>query len=150
VANAVFKAAREGFIGQRDKVLIQSDCVGVLEAMLWGLDCQESRHPDGCELNRPRTRPRLAAGGGEKALKTIAAIAGPLDLELCVRHVRGHASGGGRQWVNRACDRAARQAMEAARRDAAPRAQPERPFRSANQDEGREDRMSRYAGDRAN
>jgi len=124
VANALFKAVKDGFIRQRDKVMIQSDCVAVLEAMLWGLDCQESQHPEGCGLSRPRTRPALAAGGGEKALTTIGAIAAPLELELVVRHVRGHTSGGGRQWVNRACDRAARKAMEAARRNRAPMAEP--------------------------
>jgi ribonuclease HI len=124
VANALFKAVKDGFVGERDKVMIQSDCVAVLEAMLWGLDCQESQHPNGCGLNRPRTRPALCAGGGEKALTTIGAMAAPLGLELVVRHVRGHTSGGGRQWVNRACDRAARKAMEAARRNRAPIAEP--------------------------
>ena len=120
VANALYKAVKDGFIQQRDRVMIQSDCVAVLEAMLWGLDCQESRHPDACGLKRPRTRPGLVAGAGEKALTTIGAIAAPLDLELFVRHVRGHTSGGGRQWVNRACDRAARKAMEIVRKTKAP------------------------------
>jgi ribonuclease HI len=124
VANALFKAVKDGFIGQRDKVMIQSDCVAVLETMLWGLDCQESRHPDGCGLKRPRTRPGLATGAGERALTTIADVAGPLELALFVRHVRGHTSGGGRQWVNRACDRAARRTMEAVRRDTSSTADP--------------------------
>ena len=124
VANALFKAVKDGFIGPRDKVMIQSDCVAVLEAMLWGLDCQESQHPNGCGLRRPRNRPGLAAGAGETALTTIGGIAAPLDLELFVRHVRGHTAGGGRQWVNRACDRAARQAMVVARRNRTSTADP--------------------------
>ena len=122
VANALFKAVNDGFIGPCDRVMIQSDCVAVLEAMLWGLDCRESQHPNGCGLQRPQRRPRLTTGAGERALTAIGAIAAPLDLKLFVRHVRGHTSGGGRQWVNRACDRAARQAMEGARRKTPPKA----------------------------
>jgi len=128
VANALFKAVQDGFIGPSDRVMIQSDCVAVLEAMLWGLDCQESQHPDGCGLQRPRRRPSLTTGAGERALTTIGGIAAPLDLKLFVRHVRGHTSGGGRQWVNRACDRAARQAMEAARRNRTPEGHPGPPL----------------------
>jgi ribonuclease HI len=124
VANALFKAAKDRFVGPRDRVMIQSDCVAVLETLLWGLDCRESQHPDGCELRRPRNRPGLARGAGERALTTIGGIAASLDLELFVRHVRGHVPGGGRQWVNRACDRAARQAMESVRRQRAPLADP--------------------------
>jgi ribonuclease HI len=124
VANALFKAVKDGFVGPRDRVMIQSDCVAVLEAMLWGLDCRESQHPDGCGLQRPQKRPGLTTGAGEKALTTIGDIAAPLDLQLFVRHVRGHTSGGGRKWVNRACDQAARKAMEAVRRSRAPTADP--------------------------
>jgi ribonuclease HI len=119
VANALYKAVKDGFIRRQDRVMIQSDCVAVLEAMLWGLDCRESRHPEGCALRRPPTRPGLVAGAGETALTTIGGIAANLDLALCVRHVRGHTPGGGRQWVNRACDQAAREAMDVARRTGA-------------------------------
>ncbi len=120
VANALFKAAKDGFIRQGDRVLIQSDGMAVLEAMLWGLECKESRHPDGCGLSQPRSKPSLAKGSGEIALTTIGGIAAKLKLKLFVRHVRGHTSGGGRQWVNRACDGAARQAMQGAGRGTRP------------------------------
>ena len=115
LGNALHIAVARGIVQPGAEVLVQSDCMWALQALRTMFPACADRPfaKDGLPVGRHR-RVRYAPHI-RKAMDSIRDLIARTGTRLVVRHVRGHTSGDGRQWVNRACDKAARAAMRAAR-----------------------------------
>lgn len=119
MANSLWLAVKRGVAEPGDTVMIQTDCVAVLAALLKLVPgAVYSRHPDGNSVNV--TPPRRL----QKTLKESEALAGAVRLiaknrfKIILRHVKGHQAktSSGRAWVNGLTDKLARQGLDEARR----------------------------------
>jgi ribonuclease HI len=114
IANALHQANASGMLEDGAQIMLQSDCLYALGCVLFTVKTAvESKHKDGAALIPPK-KPRFS-DNVRSALAHIVEIVSERGFVLSLRHVRGHTEGGGRQWVNRQCDLAARKAMRAAR-----------------------------------
>lgn len=114
VAEAV-RAVDRSYLADADEALmVQSDCVAALSALLAHVPGSRHKpHPDGVAEVHPRTK-RLSPIERD-AVEGVAYVLGLRGMRLVLRHVRGHSpDGGGRGWANRECDRLANIAAEAA------------------------------------
>lgn len=123
IANALAVGAKAGIIYGR--VMVQSDCLGALAAIIthmphvkdrpFGLDGVKVIPVKKWKAKHEHLRPAL------EAIQKMLADNGTI---LTVRHVRGHQAGQGRSGVNRMCDAEAKRHMRFMRRellkDAAP------------------------------
>ena len=116
MANALTKADREGLIDDDMEVMLQSDSAVALGILLRLVPGAVNRpHENSAALFPPR-RSHAWRGLREEAAAVITEIAARRRLAIVIRHVRGHTAGGGRQWVNRQVDAAARTHVRAARK----------------------------------
>ena len=108
IANGIVIAKDRGYFQPDDKVImIQSDSAFALACLLKARpSIVQSRHEDGAKViaRRKKLGPRLLAPA-----TAIIDTLDELEMHAVIRHVRGHKSGNGRQWVNRLCDRLAKQ-----------------------------------------
>jgi ribonuclease HI len=115
IANSLHVALQESYIASGSLVMIQSDsmaALGIVRQAIPGVS--DRRHAAGLPV--ARRRKQVLSDLSIKARDFIAALVADNQLVVSVRHVKGHTEGGGRQWVNRACDAAARKEMRQARR----------------------------------
>lgn len=108
LANMLWTLNQTGYLLLGDRVImLQCDNLEALCALMRATpNTLHSKHVDGAEVRPQR---RLVSGPMLEAVDVIREVAG--DRQLVVRHVRGHKPGGGRQWVNRLCDKLARRGM---------------------------------------
>ena len=105
------RLADDGLLEGIDAVMLQSDCMRVVQACLRNVDgARLSGHADSADV----------AGGGKSLspaeAEAVSRITRFLDgRRLLLRHVRGHRTGGGRQKVNAIVDMIARRHMETVR-----------------------------------
>ncbi len=113
LARAVMEAGARRLFEVADVVMLQSDSLYAL-GHLMNIGGQDRPAPDGARAAPLEAPPTHYEG---VALERIKSLIG--ERPLLVRHVKGHKSGGGRQWVNRECDRLARDAMRMRRAELA-------------------------------
>lgn len=101
MANALARLHNRGELAGLQRVMLQSDCLRVLQLILQAIPRAEpSNHKDGA----PVEPQKLATSPMEKrGLEIIVDVLQDCPTIL-LRHVRGHRPGEGRQWVNRVCD----------------------------------------------
>mgnify|MGYP001806228300 CR=1 FL=1 len=115
VAHALDLLHKKGLLHLPTKtVMVQSDSVRALQAILQCVPgASETRHRQS-RLQGPLLPHRLKLNPIERG--AIFIIQDALrHVRPLVRHVKGHQQGDGRNWVNRECDRIARQHMGNAR-----------------------------------
>ena len=123
LANALAFARALDFLFPGAVVMLQSDCQGMLtqvrRRVAGTMDSPVGKagdYSEGSTVGIARRGPR----GMAPAIEAIWRIATDLDLQLVVRHVRGHQGAAavatsGRAWVNNEVDRIAKAGMTAAR-----------------------------------
>lgn len=90
-----------------DTVMLQSDNLRALQLVRQTLpSCRITNHSESAAIPTNQLYPSPLE---KKALRIIHAILG--QLQVYVRHVRGHQHGEGRNWVNRTCDDIAKRHM---------------------------------------
>lgn len=121
ILNGLSFAREQGYFLPADSsILIQSDCSPALAALRWlrpGIVV--SAHADSAPIHPRRKQLRLRE---QSVVDRIFNVTDGAGLTIAVRHVRGHTSGDGRNWVNRHCDKLAK---KGARAGAAPPPKPE-------------------------
>lgn len=118
LAHALAECDSRGLLTAGATVMLQSDCtaaLGVIAALTSARDC---RVATGSAVSRRRKPPTRKM---RKGVDQISAIVTAHGLRILVRHVRGHQQGEGRNWVNRECDRIAREGMLARRAELQPK-----------------------------
>jgi ribonuclease HI len=108
ISIAAFLAFRQGIAVEGDTVLVQTDCMMVVNLMndIW----------DG----KRKFKRKLT--GYSKAIKYTLDLVRKNKCKLVVRHVKGHAPGlAGRNYVNEICDKHAKFAMKKQRAEKAER-----------------------------
>lgn len=123
LANALVEAKVRGYLFQGAVVMLQSDCMGALGQVrrrIAGTTDSPIGAPGEYSAGSPVPIPRRGPRGMAPAIEVIWKVATELELQLVVRHVKGHQSAAavassGRAWVNRECDRLAGLGMAAAR-----------------------------------
>jgi ribonuclease HI len=118
IANGLSCASAAHYICSSDvSIMIQCDNSEALGCLMKARpSITERRHSDGAPV--PRRRRRMSEPQ-EAAVDHILTIADSHNLEISVRHVRGHKEGAGRSWVNRLCDRLAKNGRREAEQVAA-------------------------------
>lgn len=115
IANTLAVVEGFGLLSTGATVMLQSDSLETLSAIRGRLNAEDRPAAKGCSVSRRRrtvkSKPMAAA------LDFIGEVTKRHSLRLIVRHVRGHQSGDGRNWVNRECDRLAKAGMRARRDD---------------------------------
>lgn len=107
IASGLTYLSESGYLLPSDRlVMVQSDNIVALGAVATALGAAERRHENGAAIHR-RRKPLLPHHAA--AIARNRTVTDAHNLCLTVRHVRGHTNGEGRQWVNRLCDRLARQ-----------------------------------------
>lgn len=101
MANALVRLHNQGQMAGQQRVMLQSDCIRVLQLVLQAIPRAEpSNHKDGAPVTRQTILPSPTERRGIQIIVDV--------LQDCptilLRHVRGHRPGEGRQWVNRVCD----------------------------------------------
>jgi ribonuclease HI len=114
LANAMHRAIGWRLILPGDVVMLQSDSLGALERIRRAIPASFDNPAKG-GLPVGQSRKARDASIGLAAADRIKALAEGANLTLVTRHVRGHQKGGGRQWVNGACDQIAKAGMRKAR-----------------------------------
>lgn len=105
---AIAAASEKGYFRPADKVImVQSDNSDALGWIL-GLCPGAKNRPHGNSAQVARRRKRMRLMPFREDADAIVEVLGRHSLRATVRHVRGHTSGTGRQWVNRECDRLAK------------------------------------------
>ena len=94
-----------------DRLMVQSDSLRSLQLISQVLPgVRIANHADAAAVSKAHLVPSAMEA------KALVAIKGRVsELDLLVRHVRGHKRGQNRQWVNRMCDAEARRHMLAER-----------------------------------
>lgn len=112
IANGLMSAAETGYFRPEDRlIMLQTDSAFALSCIrLARPEIQIRGHATSAHIptRRKKLSPRLKA-----PVDVILTTLDALSLDVIVRHVRGHKEGGGRQWVNRHCDRLAKEAAHA-------------------------------------
>jgi ribonuclease HI len=114
LANAMHRALGWRLILPGDVVMLQSDSLAALERIRRTLPASFDNPAKG-GLPVGQSRKARGAAVAQAAADRIKALAEGANLTLVTRHVRGHQKGGGRQWVNGACDQIAKAGMRKAR-----------------------------------
>ena len=106
IANGLWFADAQGYFVATDRMMmIQSDNTEALGCIKKARpSIVERKHADGAHVPR---RNKALLPRQTNAVETILAIADRHGLVITLRHVKGHKGGGGRNWVNRLCDRLA-------------------------------------------
>lgn len=108
LVNAVFVARKLGLITAGQSIMLQCDNIRALNIVFTHVKgTVERKHENGAPVARVQLK-RLTAGE-RKALLLLQKIQVETGITFIVRHVRGHRSGSGRNWVNRKCDELAKQ-----------------------------------------
>lgn len=115
LANALTVARLRGALARGSVVMLQSDCLVALAIIRGKIPDVEDRPAAGGLAVDPVKRMKLTKVH-LAALEVVREIVSALEISIVTRHVRGHQPGGGRQWVNAAVDKIARQAMRHRRR----------------------------------
>lgn len=111
IANALAAATRGGYLERKANVLVQSDNVIALALVQIAVPgTPERKHPNGVSTSLSVPKRPTYLKRFQPQMRVVADLVAEFELTLAVRHVRGHTQGGGRQWVNRACDKAAKRA----------------------------------------
>ncbi|GHB33751.1 hypothetical protein GCM10007094_23250 [Pseudovibrio japonicus] len=107
LANAMSALSADQYFSASDKViLLQSDSVPALACLLqFDSSIQINSHKASAEI-KPQRKPMKKIHRRISAL--IVETAAQHNLELTLRHVRGHQKGDGRNYVNRLCDKLAK------------------------------------------
>ena len=103
------------YFRDRDQtIMIQTDSTEALKCLLFVRpDTPVNQHHDSAPV--ARRRKNLCKTRSE-IIRQIFAILDRQALKPVLRHVRGHKSGGGRNWVNRHCDKLAKEGRREAER----------------------------------
>ncbi len=112
IANALHLLSKAGDLEGVAVILVQSDSMQALDSLIRIAGAVASNHADGVPLPIAGKRKRFTPTERIAPVRIRETIG---DRRLLVRHVRGHREGGARQWVNRACDEAAKGRMRAVR-----------------------------------
>lgn len=107
LANALALARSSGAAPDGACVMIQSDCQAALSWVLGAVKASDHRPAAGGVNVIPVLRVQRALENSA-GLRHFVKIAERAQLKILVRHVRGHKSGGGRQYVNRLVDSVAK------------------------------------------
>jgi ribonuclease HI len=110
MANAVHMA--RSMMPDGGLVMLQTDCLRVLEVICTAIE-GASQHAERCRLQPIRMKTLTAIE--RSALDVIRTVKLVAQVDFVVCHVRDHQSGGGGNWVNRQCDRIAREHMQTRR-----------------------------------
>ena len=112
IARACHELRHRGYLVPTDKLLmIQCDNTAALGALLKIKGTTINNHAASAAVF-----PRQNLSDLDKlAISRIKDFVAQTGLQLCVRHVKGHSRGDGRNWVNRECDRLATEGLTAAR-----------------------------------
>lgn len=115
IANGISCAAAADYFRPSDAViLIQTDNSEALGCLLSARpSIIENRHEDSAPVPRRR---RQMSTRQRAAVAHILEVADTYSLTITIRHIRGHKEGGGRNWVNRLCDRLAKSGRRQAER----------------------------------
>lgn len=103
IANGLTIADQRGYFSAFDRIiLIQSDNVAALSCIR-KLDpsARVNNHADSAKIT---IRKKGLCQRAEAATRQILTICNRHNLQITLRHVRGHQPGGGRNWVNALCD----------------------------------------------
>jgi len=94
-----------------DRLMVQSDSLRSLQLIARALPrARIANHAEAAAVTKAQVAPTVMEA------KALMAIKGRVEqIDLLVRHVRGHKRGQKRQWVNRKCDAEARRHMLAER-----------------------------------
>lgn len=108
IANGLWFADAQGYFLPSDSmIMIQSDSIQALACIQKSRPCCiERKHEDGAHI-MPRKKPLMPRQ--RSAVMAILKIADRHNLAIALRHIRGHKGGGGRNWVNRLCDKLAKE-----------------------------------------
>lgn len=108
MANAVAVLHSKGLLKDVTAMMLQSDCLRVLQIILQALpDALIKNHDESAEILRSRMSLSLIESIAVDFLRQCC----PGGVRVFVRHVKGHRKGDGRNWVNRQCDAIARKYM---------------------------------------
>lgn len=110
LANALTVARLRGVLSGGCVVMLQSDCLVALAIIRGKIPNVEDRPAPGGLAVAPIKHMKLTQVH-LAAVDVVRGIVTALEISIVTRHVRGHQPGGGRQWVNAAVDKIARQAM---------------------------------------
>jgi ribonuclease HI len=112
IANGLWFADAQGYFAASDGlIMIQSDNTEALGCIRKIRPSSvERKHSDGAHI--PHRKKDLLPRQGF-AVESILTIADRHKLTISLRHVKGHRVGGGRNWVNRLCDRLANEGRKA-------------------------------------
>lgn len=107
MANGLARARVTGYFRPDDRIImLQTDSTEALSCLLHVRPTIEiSQHEASAPVNR-RKKPLDARR--EAAVKAVLREIDGQGLTPIIRHVRGHKAGNGRNWVNRLCDRLAK------------------------------------------
>lgn len=120
LANALHAAKARGYLQAGAVVMLQSDNLIALGAIAKGVGGKDSPMrdlADGVAVVLPKRPAHLAI---QRCVTVIGKLVHELQLQIIVRHVRGHQTGAdeignGRAYVNNTCDAIAKDGMRAAR-----------------------------------
>ncbi len=94
-------------LAELDRLMVQSDSLRSLQLISQVLPrVRIANHADAAAVTKAQLRPSAMETKALVAIETRVE-----QLDLLVRHVRGHTRGRQRQWVNRMCDAEARRHM---------------------------------------
>ena len=111
IALALRYLLEQQHLAELDRLMVQSDSLRSLQLISQVLPgVRIANHAEAAPVTKAQLQPSAMEA---KALEAIGARVSELDL--LVRHVRGHKRGQQRQWVNRMCDAEARRQMLAER-----------------------------------
>lgn len=115
-----FAQEQDYFLPADSSILIQSDCSPALAALrALRPEIAVSAHAESAPIHPRRKKLKSRE---QSVVDRIFAVTDGVGLTIAVRHVRGHKTGDGRNWVNRHCDKLAKMG---ARAGAAPAPKPE-------------------------
>lgn len=112
IVRAMEHAIDSGVVQAGDRVMLQSDCKAALDCILLVVPtARDNPHHTGISLTKAsRIRKQV-----RRPMERIAELAKTAQIELLLRHVKGHSAGDGRNWVNRKVDEIAKGHMRTRR-----------------------------------
>lgn len=108
IANTLGMLKIENALDGVRTIIVQSDSLRSLSLVRQLLGARVSDHADGAKIDMNRLNPSRLE---KAAMDQLREVLTPREALIYVRHVRGHKPGGGRSWVNRTCDKIARDHM---------------------------------------
>lgn len=112
IASALSQLASAGDLEPVRTIILQSDSLAALSAIKALSTARWSRSDDRRDSGGSVARVKLTKNERASMEVLTAALAG---RPIFLRHVKGHKSGTGRNWVNSQCDRVARKHMRSLR-----------------------------------